>query len=335
MQDIYEELLSLSAMASFNAAFPAGGTFVDKTIRGRRYWYFDEKCGTEGRLRYVGPETPDLLNRVRLHHRRPDDEPTRQLLVTKLVGLGGLRPSVPAAGDTVAALSDAGAFRFRSVLIGTIAYQTYAVMLGTELPTSSVSTDDVDVAQFSEISMAIQDYTPPILEVLRQVDTSFRPVPNIHRPYQTVSYETAANFHVDFFTPNTGADSDIPSLLPALSTYAQPLRFLDFLIHNPLPSVLLHGAGVYVLVPAPQRYAVHKLIIASRRRTLAKRRKDILQAQTLLTFLLNNKRADLRSAWLEAYSRGRTWRRLLEEGVKLLDGSIRSLTLEALKGATY
>jgi hypothetical protein len=35
-----------------------------------------------------------------------------------------------------------------------------------------------------------------------------------------------------------------PQALPALQTDAQPLRFLDYLIHEPEPAVLLHNAGI-------------------------------------------------------------------------------------------
>jgi hypothetical protein len=59
-----------------------------------------------------------------------------------------------------------------------------------------------------------------------------------------------------------GPDSDTPRMLPALKTNAQPLRFLDFLIRDPAPAVVLHGSGIYVHVPAPERYAVHKLILS-------------------------------------------------------------------------
>ncbi|WJI64332.1 GSU2403 family nucleotidyltransferase fold protein [Mesorhizobium sp. C416B] len=41
-------------------------------------------------------------------------------------------------------------------------------------------------------------------------------------------------------------------------------RFLDFLIRDPIRTALLHRSGLPVLVPSPQRYAIHKLIVASR-----------------------------------------------------------------------
>ena len=45
-----------------------------------------------------------------------------------------------------------------------------------------------------------------------------------------------------------------PHALPALQTDAQPLRFLDYLIHEPGPAVTLHDAGIYVQVPSPARF---------------------------------------------------------------------------------
>ena len=43
---------------------------------------------------------------------------------------------------------------------------------------------------------------------------------------------------------------------------------LDFLIRDPVRTVLLHRSGVPVLVPSPERFAVHKLIVATRRERL-------------------------------------------------------------------
>jgi hypothetical protein len=112
---------------------------------------------------------------------------------------------------------------------------------------------------------------------------------------------------VDFLTPNRRRDTDEPRSLPALGTDAQPLRFLDFLIRDPEPAVLLHGTGVLVSVPAPQRFALHKLIVALRRREGdPKRDKDIFQAQALLNALADRRPHELRDAWREAFGRGKT-----------------------------
>ncbi len=102
-------------------------------------------------------------------------------------------------------------------------------------------------------------------------------------------------------------------------TDAQPLRFLDFLIHDPEPAVILYDAGVYVLVPAPERYAVHKLIVSRRRKEgEAKRDKDAQQAEALLNILIDKRPYELKAVWDEAYARGATWQKLIGEGLTQL-----------------
>jgi hypothetical protein len=78
--------------------------------------------------------------------------------------------------------------------------------------------------------------------------------------------------------------------MPALGgAAAEPLRFLDFLIRDPVRSILLHNAGVSVVVPDPARYAVHKLMVAGRRQNdaggKAKSEKDLRQAAILFEVL--------------------------------------------------
>ena len=107
-------------------------------------------------------------------------------------------------------------------------------------------------------------------------DKTFREIPNISGFGLATSYVAKGGVRVDFLTPNEGPDTDAPQMLPALKTNAQPLRFLDFLIRAPAPAVVLHASGVYVYVPAPERYAVHKLILSLYRPAVAARRdKDL------------------------------------------------------------
>jgi hypothetical protein len=332
LQTAYADLVDRCASAAFDDAFPEDGVFTHKTARGRRYWYFQLSAEGKRLQRYVGPETPDLLERVGHHKKARHDQRDRQMLVSTLVRSAHLPRPLPEIGETLAALAKAGVFRLRGVLVGTVAYQTYSAMLGTRLPASTIQTSDVDVAQFSDVSVAVEDTTPAILEVLQAVDKSFRPIPSIHGAHRATTYEAAGGLRVDFLTPNKGPDTDAPKALPALGTDAQPLRFLDFLIHEPEPAVVLHGTGIYVLVPAPERYAVHKLIVARRRHEgSAKRNKDILQAEALLKVLARKRTQELKAVWAEAYDRGKAWRQLLGEGLGLIDSEIRDQSLKVVE----
>lgn len=319
MQTAYAELFERCSSAAFAESFPQAGAFTPKTIKERRYWYFQLPASEDRIQKYVGPETPELLEQIARHQEARDDERERRALVSTLIRSFGLPQPVAEIGDVIEALAKAGTFRLRAVLVGTTAYQTYSAMLGAKLPNPTLQTGDVDIAQFKNVSVAVEDKTPPMLEVLKGVDKTFRAVPRVGGERHITSYAAKGGIRVDFLTPNEGPDTDDPQSLPALQTDAQPLRFLDFLIQDPQPAVLLRNAGTYVLVPAPERYAVHKLIVSRRRREgTAKKDKDLQQAESLLAVLAQKRPYELKSAWNEASQRGPKWRNLLSEGKALL-----------------
>jgi hypothetical protein len=331
VQTTYAELLERCAAASFSDAFPEDGTFISKTIKGRRYWYFQVRT-EEGRTqRYVGPDSPALLERIATHKQARDDDRERRALVSTLVRSFGLAAPLAPIGEVVSTLAQAGIFRLRSVLVGTVAYQSYPAMLGVRVPGALLQTSDVDIAQFTNVSVSVDDHTRPMLEVLREADGSFKEIPRISHHERATSYMAKGGLRVDFLTPNEGPETDHPQNLPALQTDAQPLRFLDFLIHEPEHAAILHGSGIYVTVPAPERYAVHKLIVTTRRTTgVAKRDKDLQQADALIE-ALGDKRPDaLKQVWEEAYGRGKTWRASLLLGMSRLTPATRDLLLKIL-----
>lgn len=331
-QTTYAELLEQCSLDAFDEAFPEEGSFVQKEVHGNRYWYFQLPASQGQKQKYVGPETLQLLERIRQHRLSRNAERSRRSLVSTLVRSAALPRPLPRIGEIVATLARAGVFRLRGVLVGTVAYQTYPAMLGARLPSASLATGDVDIAQFTNVSVAVHDTTTPMLAVLRSLDDSFRAVPHLHDARRSVTYRAADGVRVDFLTPNEGRETDKPRRLPALGTDAEPLRFLDFLIHAPEPAVLLHDVGIYVLVPAPERYAIHKLIVARRRVGAgnAKRSKDLLQAQALLDRLVEARPGQLGEAWREAEDRGGKWPGLMLAGLAEIDAAVRDRTLAAV-----
>jgi hypothetical protein len=333
LRTVYAELLDRAASAALHEAFTEKGNFTAKRINGRTYWYFQAQTADRRQQRYVGPETPELLEHIKRHKNVRDDINHRAKLVSTLVRSAYLPRPQPEIGTVLAALAKAGVFRLRAVLIGTAAYQTYSSMLGVRLPASGIQTGDIDIAQSREISIAVKDTTPPMLEVLRDADASFREIPHAQDGRRVATYEAqASGIRVDFLTPNEGADSEAPRELPALNTDAQPLRFLAYLIRDPEPAAALHGAGIYVLVPAPERYAIHKLIVSRRRREgNAKSDKDILQAEALLFFLIDRRPFELKAAWAEAWGRGKKWRQLIGEGMAFVAPLTRDRVLKTVE----
>ncbi len=91
---------------------------------------------------------------------------------------------------------------------------------------------------------------------------------------------------IEFLVPERGRGSEGLQDLPKLKMNAQALRFMGIPI---MMIVRLDFGGVLVNVPHPAAFALHKLLIAPRRRNVEKKRKD-LNAAALVLDLLNKKR---------------------------------------------
>ncbi|WP_029010345.1 nucleotidyltransferase family protein [Azospirillum halopraeferens] len=340
IQTMFADLEQRCLDAEFDEAFPASGSFSKKERKGRGYWYFQGYADGHRYSRYVGPaDDPGIAARVERFRDLKADFTERRRMVSALKAAGLPAPDA-FTGDLVGALGRAGVFRLRGVLVGTLAFQCYAGLLGVRLPAAHLRTGDVDIAQFHSVSISVEDSLPPILDVLRQADDSFREVPHHADARKATAFRNRKGFLVEFLVPNTGKDEHPgkPATMPALGgAAAQPLRFLDFLIHDPIRSVLLHAGGVPVRVPAPERYAVHKLIVAARRRAdpngRSKADKDVAQAGLLIEAMASRHHHDLSDAWIEAWSRGPKWREALADGLSRLPDAQRDRMADAVRRA--
>lgn len=334
-QTIYAELLERTAVAQLDRDFPLTGTFFTQSRNDRLYWYFREPApplDTEGReiptrlTRYVGPDSDELRRRIEAHKERRDSARERREMVQALVE--GARMPAPdrLSGRILEVLADAGLFRLRGVLVGTVAFQTYAGLLGMKPPAAVSMTADLDIAQFKTISVAVGDSIGGTMgEALRKVDPKFRERHTIDgRPGS--SFLLGDRYRVDVLTPNEGPDNERPVALPALGAVAQPLRFLDFLIYREVQAVVLHGSGILVNVPRPERYALHKLLVSRLRidtkDSQAKSRKDLTQAAFLLPMLAFDRPQELSDAWGELRARGPRWRQLADDALAQLPDDV-------------
>jgi hypothetical protein len=234
-------------------------------------------------------------------------------------------------GKVLKALARAGVFRLRGVLVGTHAFRLYPLILGVALPEAHHATEDIDLAQFHEIAVALDDKADPkVQDALAQVG-ELTPAASLY-PSQPTGYRVADTL-VEILTPKRGPDRDQPIALPALGAHARPLRFLDFLLAEAIPAAVPYRYGVLVNVPQPARYAVHKLIVATRRAqtAAAKARKDMEQATALIRVLAEDQPDELARAHQEAMSRGEQWRRrALTHGVNRMPRDVRQMLDQAL-----
>lgn len=337
---LYAELAQRALDASFTSEFSTAGRFITQESRGRRYWYFDTASGAAKKRLYVGPvDDPEISKRVDDFKHLKADIRARRKLVSTLVREAYLPRPEQKSGDVVQGLAEAGFFRLRGVLVGTVAYQCYPALLGVRLPDTSMQTADADFAQFHAISSEVGDSVEPLLAKLRTIDPTFREIPHRADGRYTTQLVAADGYRVDFLTPNTSSDDHQghPVRMPALGDVAaEPLRFLDFLIHQPERAVVLHGAGVPVLVPAPERFAVHKLIVATRRQSdrngAAKSDKDRAQAFNLMQAMMETRRTDaLADAYMEAWDRGEAWREAIAASLRAIAFTDHVAIAEALR----
>lgn len=327
-QTMFAELLQRTLDAEFDAEYPEKGSFKRKKSKGRFYWHYQWREGDKVLNKYVGPATEaSIADRIRRFDELKRGFKRRQSLTRALVAAGLPTPDA-LSGAIVQAMWKAGFFRLRGVLVGTLAFQAYAGVLGVKLGPRPLMTQDTDFAQSWGVSENVGESMPEPLAVLRTVDPTFRAVPNINDPVVSTRYRNGMDYAVDFLTPNRGSadHQGRPARMKALGgAGAQPLRHLEFLLHQTERSVLLFGGGVPVTVPRAERYAVHKLIVAVERVEQTKSPKDIQQADLLIQALAVRRPAELARAWKTAWDSGPKWRQKLDAGRERLPEATRDI----------
>ena len=287
------------------------GTPTRVTRNGRVYWYDSYRVGSEVRKHYIGEDSPELAARIARHGderapaRQRRSDRARLVRLLRAEGYLGLDPST---GSLMAALSGAGVFRLGGTVVGTHAFRLYEGELNLRLGLDhAAQTDDLDIASFERLSLALEDAAaPPVQQVL--ADFSFAPVPSLEQGRTWRWRQTTGNALVEFLTPAFGAEG--LRALPALGVQAQALHYLNFLLADPVPAAIPYRSGVLVQIPRPERFAIHKLIVADRRRgeDRLKAAKDRAQAAALIAALAHDRPDDLAEAYADAQSRGPRWR---------------------------
>ena len=206
-------------------------------------------------------------------------------------------------------MADAGTFRLGGTIVGTNAFRLYEGELGVRLPIGGMAnTGDIDIAQFEKLSVALEDQVDPVLAETFSA-LKFVPVPGVD-PRQTWRWAQGGSGQlVEFLTPAFGEETIRD--LPALGVSAQALNYLNFLIAEPIHAAAIYRSGILVQVPRPERFAIHKLIIADRRRDGAgslKSAKDREQAAFLVEVMAEDRPDDLAQAYATAMNVGPRWR---------------------------
>ncbi len=290
------------------------------TRGGRLYWYDSYRIGTDVRKTYIGEDSEALRGRLARHADLKETRAARQahrMRLVRLLRAEGFMSLDAGTGSLLSAMARAGVFRLGGTIVGTHAFRLYEGELGVRYGfDDAAQTDDIDIASFERLSLALGEATsPPLEEVLS--DFAFDPVPSLDPGRVWRWRQTKGNTLVEFLTPSFGPDEGLRPL-PALGVEAQSLHYLNYLIADPIHAAILYRSGVLVQIPRPERFAIHKLIVADRRREgsdAAKARKARRQAEFLIDVLAEDRPDELRAAYEEALTRGPKWRERLERSL--------------------
>lgn len=297
------------------------GSVTTRRIRGRSYLYVTTKEGATRRQRSLGPASDP---KAQEEANRIADAAKRARRMRTVVSTLKQKARIPAptlpVGRVLEAVSKAGLFKRGITLVGTAAYQTYPCVIGSYLPTASFTTNDIDL---SVVEFEPGDNEEDIEVVLRRANPTFKPQWHADDKLPR-AFIADDGLRVDMLTRlGRGGSAAVP--VNELGCAATALSFQELPTEDTMETVALYGSGVLVRVPAPVKFAIHKLIVAQRRRGADKKLKDLEQARELIDILLETDDAALQEALDDARGRGRAWK----GGI---NASLREIGREARQG---
>ena len=213
-------------------------------------------------------------------------------------------------GRVLKALADSGVFHLDGVLLGTQAFIILGNLLGFHWEKAALRTQDIDLGSQTNMSVALPDVQADVPKALEGLRMGFLPVPSLNPRDPATSFKVRGHpLRVDLLTPEKKPGQGRPVYIRRFQTAAQPLRFLDYLLSNPVKGAVVDGGGILVNVPQPARFALHKLIISGERAVTAhsKVQKDLFQAAQLLAVLIEERPGDIQLAWEALKQQGPGW----------------------------
>ncbi|MFV0643604.1 MAG: GSU2403 family nucleotidyltransferase fold protein [Sphingomonadaceae bacterium] len=295
----------------------------------KAYWYAARRIGREMRFFYLGEdsdETRARIDRIEELRATAKDRQSERARLVRLLRAEGMTPTDRATGSILSAMAEVGTFRLGGTIVGTNAFRLYEGELGIRLPLGGMAnTGDIDIAQFGKLSVALEDQVEPGLAQTFSA-LKFDPLPGLD-PRKTWRWAQGGSGQlVEFLTPAFGEETIRD--LPALGVSAQGLNYLNFLIAEPIHAAAIYRSGVLVQVPRPESYAIHKLIVADRRRDGAgslKASKDREQAAFLIEAMAEDRPDDLSRAYAAAMEVGPRWREHIGNSLKRMPNLIEIL----------
>jgi len=321
-QTAYAELFEQTRTFELsNALSGLSGSFQKLHRKNQDYWYWAFRdVNQKVRMLYVGPDDDRVRALVALFEKNKHKKPLEPAALSALaLGNAG---AAPKHFRMIKRLADYGFFRAGGVLIGTHAFLAMGNLRGVKWH-DGAATLDVDFAHAGKnISVALPaDLKIDVHDALTSLEMGLLPITQFNgKPGAQYRNPQDAELRIDFVTSMNRSDK--PVLIPNLNIALEPLKFMEFSLQDTTQACVISRTGACVVnIPAPHRYAVHKLIVYGERpiSERAKSTKDILQVASLASYYLATGQAQaLNAAWQDAISRGKGWQNRAEQGLAAL-----------------
>jgi len=332
---LYSELLQQCASSSL--PLDRGISFVSKKINEKKHWYLQLVVGSAKSQHYIGPDTKEIQQKIAsekalIANKKPEAD-QRKKLVAMLVSGGAYTISASEA-RVFEVLVRAGVFLANGTIVGSQAFATYGNILGVQWDLVSSRTSDVDIANDYNLKLGINAEKADVKQALINAQMGFFEVPALNPKSPSTQFKIRGQqLMVDILTPMRGETSSKPIKLKSLNTYATPIRFIDYLLEDTIPAVIVAKSGFLVSVPNPARYALHKLVVSQRRLVSEqnKANKDIQQANQIIEVLLEDRPGDLIVAYEATKKMPEKFILQMKKGIKKLDDNLSKKLVAELK----
>lgn len=316
-QTAYAELLEQTqALEMRHHLGQLTGSFQRKRLKGRDYWYFAWRDLDGGvRFAYVGPDGARVQ---RLIARFQSDKGASLEPRARAAIALGCAPLPARHYRIVRRLGDYGFFRAGGLLVGTHAFVALGNLLGVRWGGAD-RTLDVDFAHAGRnVSVALPaSVRVDVHQALVSLELGLLPIAQFGGEVGA-QYRNPRDpeLRLDFVTPGHRGGAR-PVKVPHLNVALQPLKFMEYALEGVTQGAVFAAEGATVVnLPAPARYAVHKLIVHGERpvRERAKAAKDLHQAACLAEYFLGQRPREFNAAWRDALERGPGWRKRARQG---------------------
>lgn len=315
VQTVYAELLQLHLSAP---SASLEGSILPVVKGGRRYWVARRRAGANVVEEAIGPDTDEV--RARVEDAKRQQQTVKAFVrqasahVSMLRAAQMLAPDM-ASGKLLAAVAKSGFFRAGGVLGGTQAFRHYPLMLGVAPPEVGYAmTGDVDLLTPAtlQLTLAERSFTGQLQALGVALDPVFPLTAD-----DPLKWRVGDVLELELLAP-VGRGGGTSRTIPGIGERVQALKYLEFALETSVEAVALYRHGALIRVPAPERYALHKLVVAALRTGAfaIKADKDLEQACWLIEVLAEVRPHDLAEAWTDMQGRGKAWRDLSARSLK-------------------